>query len=110
MGEGRQGGQYQTTAMKPMNGAIVFRALFVAAAFIPMQIFCPHGAHAQDSYPQKPVRMIMPVSAGSGSDVIGRIIATGMSEHFGQQVVVAEAPSPPPSLFASRTSALRRCS
>lgn len=49
---------------------------------------CAAAPAAAQSYPQKPVRMIMPVSAGSGSDVIGRIIATGMSEHFGQQVVV----------------------
>lgn len=49
---------------------------------------CAAVPAAAQSYPQKPVRMIMPVSAGSGSDVIGRIIATGMSEHFGQQVVV----------------------
>jgi tripartite-type tricarboxylate transporter receptor subunit TctC len=49
---------------------------------------CAAVPAAAQSYPQKTVRMIMPVSAGSGSDVIGRIIATGMSEHFGQQVVV----------------------
>lgn len=49
---------------------------------------CAAAPAAAQSYPQKPVRMIMPVSAGSGSDVIGRIIASGMSEHFGQQVVV----------------------
>ncbi len=49
---------------------------------------CAIAPAAAQSYPQKAVRMIMPVSAGSGSDVIGRIIATGMSEHFGQQVVV----------------------
>ncbi len=49
---------------------------------------CAVAPAAAQSYPQKAVRMIMPVSAGSGSDVIGRIIATGMSETFGQQVVV----------------------
>ncbi len=49
---------------------------------------CAIAPAAAQSYPQKAVRMIMPVSAGSGSDVIGRIIATGMSETFGQQVVV----------------------
>lgn len=43
---------------------------------------------AAQNYPQKTVRLIMPVSAGSGSDVIGRIVATGMGESFGQQVLV----------------------
>ena len=46
------------------------------------------GAAGAQNYPGKLVRMIMPVSAGSGSDVIGRIVATGLGESFGQQVVV----------------------
>ena len=45
------------------------------------------GAAGAQNYPGKLVRMIMPVSAGSGSDVIGRIVATGLGESFGQQVV-----------------------
>ena len=40
------------------------------------------------SYPSKPVRLLVPSSPGSGFDVIGRIIASGLSETFGQQVVV----------------------
>ena len=40
------------------------------------------------SYPAKPVRLVVPTSAGSGFDVIGRIVAGGLSEIFGQQVIV----------------------
>ena len=43
--------------------------------------------HAQ-SYPSKPVRYIVSTSAGSGADVIARIVATGLSASLGQQVVV----------------------
>ena len=71
-----------------MNEAIVFRALFVAAAFIPMQVFCPHGAHAQDSYPQKPVRWIAPVLAGGAGDLIARAMAPKLTELWGQQVII----------------------
>lgn len=39
-------------------------------------------------YPAKPVRFLVPFSAGSGSDTIGRIVAAGLSQAFGQQVVV----------------------
>ena len=40
------------------------------------------------SYPLKTVRYIVPMSAGSGADTIARIVATGMSQVFGQQVII----------------------
>jgi tripartite-type tricarboxylate transporter receptor subunit TctC len=43
---------------------------------------------AQDKYPSRPVRMISDSSPGSAVDVGLRIIADGMSQHWGQQVVV----------------------
>lgn len=36
----------------------------------------------------KPIRMIVPFTPGSGSDLLGRMIAPRISEAFGQQVVV----------------------
>jgi len=45
------------------------------------------GAAAQ-GYPVKVVRYIVPGSAGSGADVLGRIVAGGLSQVFGQQVLV----------------------
>jgi len=39
-------------------------------------------------YPTKPVRLLVSFSAGSGTDTIGRIVAGGMAQAFGQQVVV----------------------
>ena len=39
-------------------------------------------------YPAKPVRLMVAFSAGSGTDTIGRIVAGGLSQAFGQQVVV----------------------
>src|SRR6185436_16568987 len=40
------------------------------------------------AYPAKPVRFMVSFSAGSGSDTIGRIVAGGLSQALGQQVVV----------------------
>jgi len=45
------------------------------------------GAVAQ-SYPVKPVRLVIPVSAGGGSDVVGRFLASKLTESLGQQVIV----------------------
>lgn len=39
-------------------------------------------------YPAKVVRLVVPYSAGSGSDTFGRIVAGGLTEVFGQQVIV----------------------
>jgi len=39
-------------------------------------------------YPSKPVRLLLPFSAGSGSDTIGRIYAGGLGDALGQQIIV----------------------
>ena len=44
-------------------------------------------AHAQ-TYPAKPIRMIVPSAAGGNADIIARITAEGMSKGLGQQVYV----------------------
>ncbi|MGH8620068.1 MAG: tripartite tricarboxylate transporter substrate binding protein [Burkholderiales bacterium] len=43
--------------------------------------------HAQD-YPARPLRWIVPVPAGSTGDLITRLVAKRMSEHWGQPIVV----------------------
>ena len=45
------------------------------------------SAHAQ-TYPSKPVRLIVPWSAGSGTDLMARSFAHKLGETLGQQVVV----------------------
>ena len=40
------------------------------------------------TYPTKPVRLIIPFPPGGSNDIIGRAIATQMSERLGKQVVV----------------------
>lgn len=47
----------------------------------------PPGAHAQE-YPTKPVRLIIPYSAGGATDVVVRIVANKLPELLGQQVVI----------------------
>ena len=39
------------------------------------------------AYPERPVRLLVPSSAGSGPDVIARLLATRLTAIFGQQVV-----------------------
>ena len=50
-------------------------------------ILCCGTAHAQD-WPSRPVTMIVPYAAGGPVDTVGRIMAQGLSEVLGQQVVI----------------------
>ena len=43
---------------------------------------------AAQSWPQKPIRMIVPYPAGGGTDFIGRLAAKELTERLGQQVFV----------------------
>lgn len=58
---------------------------FVTMTFA--MLLCVGSAVAQ-TYPARPIRLIMPQSAGSSNDTIGRIVAAKMSELLKQQIVV----------------------
>ncbi len=44
------------------------------------------------AYPTKPVRMVVPLAPGGGSDIVGRILAQALSDHWGKSVVVDNRP------------------
>jgi tripartite-type tricarboxylate transporter receptor subunit TctC len=44
-------------------------------------------AHAQ-SYPAKPIRLVVPSSPGGGTDIVGRVVAQKLTESLGQSVIV----------------------
>jgi tripartite-type tricarboxylate transporter receptor subunit TctC len=43
---------------------------------------------AAQTWPTRPLTMVVPYAAGSGSDVLGRILSTRLAEVLGQQVIV----------------------
>jgi tripartite-type tricarboxylate transporter receptor subunit TctC len=57
-------------------------SLLAIAAFLPI-----HPTRA-DTYPSKPIKLMVPAAAGGGTDVLGRLLATALAEDLGQPVIV----------------------
>src|SRR6478752_6882880 len=57
-----------------------------------LALVLPFAAGAQQGYPSKPIRMIVPLAAASAVDNAARIVTQKMSANMGQQIVVENIP------------------
>jgi tripartite-type tricarboxylate transporter receptor subunit TctC len=71
----------------------------IAAAAILAALAAPCAAQ---TYPAKPINVIMPLQAGSAVDVMIRIVAQKMSEGLGQPLVIENQPGAAGSIGAER--------
>ena len=53
---------------------------------------CAASVMAQDVYPSKAIKLIVPLGAGGATDVVARVVASKLSQRLGQQVVVENRP------------------
>jgi tripartite-type tricarboxylate transporter receptor subunit TctC len=53
-------------------------------------LLCVFQAHAQ--YPARPVKLVVPATAGDGSDLLARTLAKALGESLGQQFVIENKP------------------
>jgi tripartite-type tricarboxylate transporter receptor subunit TctC len=58
-------------------------------------------AHAQASYPNKPIRLIVPYSPGGLPDTVARVVGQALQERIGQSVVVENRPGSNGNVAAS---------
>ena len=64
--------------------AVVFAALAAA--------FSARGVAAEEVFPTRPIRLIVPFPPGGPTDVMGRLISQSLTETLGQQVYVDNRP------------------
>ena len=63
------------------------RGLFVAAVLVFIA-----AAHAQEPYPSKPLKLIVPFTPGTGMDILARTLGPGLTERWKVPVVVENRP------------------
>ncbi len=75
----------------------LLRYAFTAAALVA-------GAASAQTYPSKPMTMVIPFAAGGPTDVVGRLIAQSMSKTLGQQVIVENTVGAGGTIAAARVA------
>jgi len=73
------------TCRSPFIAALALACTLVGAAH------AQRGTAAGD-YPGKPIRLIVPVAYGGGTDIIARLIGQGLNDSWGQPVIVDNRP------------------
>jgi tripartite-type tricarboxylate transporter receptor subunit TctC len=77
--------------------------LTLAAAFGAMTLLSG-PVLAQNSYPDRPITMIVPAAAGGPSDTVARLVAESMSADLGRRIVIENMGGAGGSLGASRVA------
>jgi len=60
-------------------------AIAALALTIPLASFTMHVA--AQPYPDKPIRLVVPFPPGGSNDIVGRVVAGGLSDRLGKQVI-----------------------
>ena len=60
----------------------------IASVLAALALTGSFAAHAQEPWPTKPVRMVVPFAPGGATDVAARMIAQKLTENLGKQVFV----------------------
>jgi tripartite-type tricarboxylate transporter receptor subunit TctC len=62
-------------------------SVFAAGLLLPVAALWPAAAGAQ-SYPNKPIKLIVPFPAGGPADLFARVLGNGLTAELGQQIII----------------------
>lgn len=62
--------------------------LYKFLTFLVVGLIASFGVFAQSSYPDKPIKLIVPWPPGGSADSLGRLVAIGLTNQLGKQVIV----------------------
>lgn len=69
-----------------MRGAVVAGLGYLVSSVAAFGVYCADSW--SQSFPTKPVRYVIPFAAGTGNDIVGRLITDQLTRLWGQQVIV----------------------
>jgi tripartite-type tricarboxylate transporter receptor subunit TctC len=67
-------------------------------------VLASFAALAQAPYPSKPIRFIVPFTAGSGTDIIARAVGDTMSRGLGQPIIIENKPGAGGTIAAAQVA------
>jgi len=83
---------------------IISRKQFLrSAALLGAAMVLPAAAMA-DSFPSRPIKLVVPFAPGGNTDVVARLVAQGLTESLGQPVIVENIAGANGSIGASRVA------
>jgi tripartite-type tricarboxylate transporter receptor subunit TctC len=80
------------------------RPLLLAAIVLAAGAAAAQGSATPASYPNKPIRLVVPFTPGGSSDILARSVGQKLSEAWGQPVVIDNVPGAGGSLGADRVA------
>ena len=83
------------SAIRTGQGSWLATGAVVAAILAIMIAVGSRSSASAQSYPVKPIHIVVPFAAGGITDVIGRALGQRLAEAWGQQVVIENKPAAP---------------
>jgi len=75
--------------LRPLRRTLLLSSLLSTSL---LGLLVPAAAHAADEWPNKPIRFVVPFSAGGANDLLARAAAEGVAKALGVQVIVDNKP------------------